>query len=536
MKKITFNISLKLTITYLIIVLATILSSVFCYYVLSKNKTADNDLRYVSIPSLENLKELKLLMLEVKKQTNNWIYISNKKEKDVLTDIITNKYPVVNKQLIEHSAKWTDDKELTILKSINENNIKIMKAVGNITSNLATEDDYNDDTKLDNAIADYETNVLKLIDINNTSYENLINLKNENLVLLQDNKSFLLQMLITIITILLIVVIVISLFSLIYTKRSITKPLIELKEIIAQVALGEVNAMDKINRLDEIGQMQNAVSDMINGLNQKINFSDEIGKGNYGSEFDLLSEKDKLGSALIAMRNNLQIASIEDAQRNWNSSGLAQLGELLRLNNDDETKFYNSIMSFIVKYCKANQGGIFILNEENPNNLTLDLAACYAYDKRKYVSKQLEIGEGLVGQCYIEKEVIYLTDVPDKYTHITSGLGEATPTCVVLIPLKVNNTVNGVIEIASFKPLEKFEIEFLTKTAESISSTVVTLRINIKTSLLLEQTQQQAEEMRAQEEEMRQNLEELKATQEEFLRKEQSYIDEIAELKGNQNQ
>jgi hypothetical protein len=95
----------------------------------------------------------------------------------------------------------------------------------------------------------------------------------------------------------------------------------------------------------------------------------------------------------------------------------------------------------------------------------------------------------------------------------------------------VNDKVNGVLEIASFVDLKKYEVDFLRKACESISSTVVTMNINFKTSQLLASTQSQAEEMRAQEEEMRQNMEEMKATQEEFTRKEIQYLEEIARLK-----
>ncbi|NJM24892.1 MAG: GAF domain-containing protein, partial [Bacteroidia bacterium] len=129
-----------------------------------------------------------------------------------------------------------------------------------------------------------------------------------------------------------------------------------------------------------------------------------------------------------------------------------------------------------------------------------------------------------------EKEMTYLTNVPNDYIQISSGLGEALPSCVVILPLKLNEEVFGIIELALFKQLESHEIEFLQRVCDTIAAALSTAKVNTRTQRLLVQTRHQTMELQNQEEEMRQNVEELSATQEELVRKETEYVKRIKEL------
>ncbi len=310
--------------------------------------------------------------------------------------------------------------------------------------------------------------------------------------------------------------------------RNITNPITKITVLLKKIAKGYIDETMRINikTRDEIEEMANALNQSVNGLNNKVEFANSIGQGKLNEEFELLSEEDILGKSLLEMRASLvkaeeedQKRKIEDEKRRWINEGLAQFGDILRQNNDNLEKLATEIIMNLVGYLKANQGGIFILNDDDKENIYFDLLSSYAYDRRKFMQKQIELGEGLVGNCAIEKKTIYMTDIPQDYMEITSGLGGSNPNSLLIVPLKLEEEVLGVLEIASFNIFEKYEIEFIEKLAESIGSTLSSVRINIRTNELLNRSQQQAEEMAAQEEEMRQNMEELKATQEESLRK-----------------
>jgi hypothetical protein len=241
------------------------------------------------------------------------------------------------------------------------------------------------------------------------------------------------------------------------------------------------------------------------------------------------SEKE-LKENLAQLRQNQEA----EEKRRWAAEGLAQATRILR-EYDDISQLYDSLIAFIVQYTDANQGGIFIVSDEGEDKF-LELKACYAYERKKFLEKRIEIGEGLIGQTYLEKEHMYMTEIPVQYVNITSGLGQAPPRNLLIIPLMANETVEGIIELASFNKMDEHTIQFMNSLGESIAATIRNVRINQKTKELLEESQQQTEEMRAQEEEMRQNMEELNATQEEMARKQRELEQIKADLEHKQQE
>jgi len=326
--------------------------------------------------------------------------------------------------------------------------------------------------------------------------------------------------------------------------RKMLKNVTGITDIIRRLSLGKLDMQFNENRSgDEIGMMQRELNQLVSGLKNTADFAQSIGEGKLNAEHKLLSDDDVLGNSLLEMRDNLKNSADKQAlhtkleeQRSWVTTGLAKFAEILRQDNNDMEALTYNVVSNMVKYLGANQGSIFVLNEaDDIDEKVLELKACYAFDRRKYAEKIIHPGDGLAGTCFLEGEQIYMTDVPDSYVNITSGLGKANPNSVLISPLKLNDQIFGVIELASFKEFENYQLEFVQKVGESIAATISTVHVNLRTSKLLERTKLQAEEMVNQEEELRQTMEEMQATQEETRRREsdlQETLEKMEKLKA----
>ena len=477
--------------------------------------------------------------------SNNSIFRSKEiKNKTILSAINTN-----NKEV--NYLNIYNRKYLVVSNPILVNNtvcgyVVISRPLSIIASNLLL--DKNTYIKLfsSNNSLIYSDNEVEGVDVNNLEYENGLTKYNTYRIVcteLNSNNRFVAKMYLfrnvkgdkAFITTLLLYLLLFSVIAfvfggIIYTYgiyKTLIKPIKTINNKISIVAKGESTTEINSKLKDELGQIANSVDNMIRYSRRNATFASKIGKGELDVEHKVESEKDEIGNALLGMRKALLEARKEEEKykkeedkRKWATKGYAEFGEILRQNNDDIEAFSINILRNLISYTDSNQGGLFIYNDSDEDNPILELVASYAYNRRKYKEKEIKLGEGLVGTCAIEKEIIYLTDVPDNYVEITSGLGHANPRNILLVPLKVDDKLFGVIELASFNYFEDYKQEFIKKLAESIASSLSSTKINIMTAQLLEQAQQQQEEMKAQEEELRQNMEEMLATQEESARRE----------------
>ena len=301
----------------------------------------------------------------------------------------------------------------------------------------------------------------------------------------------------------------------------IFKPLEELGNVSDQLESGNLHVRYHYKSNNEIGIITSCLNSLAGNLEQSRDFIKEIAQGNLDKQLiasDEALKNDGIENALLQMRDQMQQRAAEDEQRKWTNEGLSKFVNILR-NNNDLKQLCDAMISNLVDYTNSNQAGVYLLTDEETNP-RLELISLYAYDTQKFDKKYYRISEGLVGQTFAEGKTTYLLEVPQDYIRITSGLGDTTPNNILLVPLISEDVNYGVLEIASFQVLEEYQIQFVERLMESFASTIASVKVNQKTKVLLEESQQLTEQMQAQEEEMRQNMEELTATQEEMSRKE----------------
>jgi len=540
-KKFHLKIAGKIGLGFGVLTLAVILNTILINNVLNKSRRLNENNSKVYQPSEDLLVRMFNLVNNSQMLIKSWVFVDKVAEtsdKLKLKRLQSAAFPLLKRELERITDQW-EESDYNEYKSISlaiDSLFALHRTVMDQLSSLAAYDDPSVMFMVIPLVSD-DGEIITRTDKILTRLDKLARrqLAQVSKSKVEMDKAFIQlgkTILITCIALVLVSLILASL-----TVRSLVMPLNAIKKILLSMSKGILPDKKIKEKSDEIGEMSKALNELVTGLKALSGIALEIGRGNYDSDFKPLSHYDVLGNSLLRMRDDLKAAAIEDTkrkledeQRNWASTGVAKFSDILRQNNDKLDALSYDVISNLVVYLDANQGGIFLINDNDKSDVFMELVSCYAYNRRKYLQKRIEMGEGLIGRCTLEKESIYLTDLPDSYIKITSGLGDSNPRCLLLVPLAMNEKIFGVIEIASFNQIPPYQIEFVEKIAEIIASTLSAVMINMQTSKLLEQSKIQTEELAAQEEEMRQNMEELRATQEQSSRKERELQVSLEEM------
>ncbi len=205
---------------------------------------------------------------------------------------------------------------------------------------------------------------------------------------------------------------------------------------------------------------------------------------------------------------NLKETTEKNTEQDWLNSNLAKFTRMLQ-GQKDLLSVARMLLSELAPVVSAQHGVFYGLETSAGSEPRLKLLSTYAFKERKNLATEFRMGEGLVGQCAIEKQRILLTNVPSDYIQVTSGLGEAKPLNIIVLPVVFENQVRAVIELASFERFSATHQMFLDQLAESLGIVVTSIEANMRTEDLLKQSQSMALDLKSQQEELQQTNEEL---------------------------
>jgi HAMP domain-containing protein/signal transduction histidine kinase/DNA-binding response OmpR family regulator len=215
--------------------------------------------------------------------------------------------------------------------------------------------------------------------------------------------------------------------------------------------------------------------------------------------------KDNINQMIANLRETTQ----RNAEQDWLKSNLASISGMLQ-GQRDLAAVTQMIMSEVTETVSAQHGAFFLIEEGTTGATELVLVASYGYRPRAAeVSDRFEIGEGLVGQAAFERKAIRITDAPPGYIKVGSGLGDAAPADILVMPVLFEDQVLGVIELASLRLFSGVNRDFLDRITETIGVVINTIRANMRTEELLAQSQGLTQELQKQSEELRNTNDEL---------------------------
>ncbi|MEA5582565.1 response regulator [Nodularia harveyana UHCC-0300] len=268
-----------------------------------------------------------------------------------------------------------------------------------------------------------------------------------------------------------------------FLTRNISLPLTQLSETAENIAEGNLSvSLPNSDRLDEIGILTRTFNQMITNLQN------------------------------ITQKNN---------EQNWFNSNLANFTQMLQGQSSLST-VSRMILSNLTPLMNAQQS-VFYLMAESEDKPILKLLSSYAYQERKHLANEFHLGQGLVGQCALEKQRILLTEVPNDYIRIHSGLGAALPLNIIVLPVLFESDVIAVIELASLQRFSNLHLKFLEQLTEIIGVFINNIAANTQTQHLLQESQTLTQELQLQQDKLKETNHSLEQQTKE-LEKSQSLL------------
>jgi hypothetical protein len=467
----------RITFGFSLLILTVIIHTAISHRIVVKIRKTQQEVTQILNPSIRALSELRSMVLQTKDMLQSWEYSGRDSQSPTLDDVrslLQTEMPETREQISGISSLWDQGDRETYENLDAFINDSLLTHISRFTSSLyqiSLADSLLAPTGLPELLNSYRFTDIQLLDLIRKFEQQAQEADEAIRATYSTGGNIILTsgIIITLAAILIAILLYYSIFN----------PIKKYRDTISSMGKGILPEEKFREGTDELGRIGSALNSLIQGLKNLTTFSEEMGKGNFKSGFKPLSDGDTLGNSLIQLRENLKMAASEeekrkreDERRNWSNQGIARFSEILREYPDDLDTLARKLISELVKYLGAKVGGLFLIRSGENGEPAIELIASYAYDRVKHLQKTIQVGEGLVGRCVQEGKTIFLTDIPDDYIRIKSGLGEDNPRCLLIVPLRLNEEIKGVIELATLEIFEDFQIEFIERIGTSIASSI----------------------------------------------------------------
>lgn len=237
----------------------------------------------------------------------------------------------------------------------------------------------------------------------------------------------------------------------------VKKVLNRFRDLLVKLTRGKIPDFKAGEAGDEMGDLERSLEKHLEHLRDTVAFTRSLSSGDFTGRLDSLSKEDELGEALNSLKGSL-MGSMKDSEsqrreeenRTWTAQGLAKFSSLFREVEDNLEDLARELLKELIQYTEADVGSLFVARDaEGDEERTLEVIGSYAFDREKHLQQSFRFGEGLTGRAALEREPIYMSDLPPEYMKIRSGLGEDLPSSILLTPVVLDSQVLGVIELAS---------------------------------------------------------------------------------------
>jgi signal transduction histidine kinase/DNA-binding response OmpR family regulator len=306
-------------------------------------------------------------------------------------------------------------------------------------------------------------------------------------------------------TILLLAIIVVFVVSIVMiTIRTISGTLLELKHAAEKIAIGNTGLQLRVETKDVIGELTRSIIAIDMSNNSLSKAAEAIGKGHFDVTITPRSEEDILSNAINVMKADLKEFTRASQQKVWLQTGLSRVDQNTR-GEKDLASLTNDSLTALTEYLNAQVGLFYVMREHE------ELALMAGYGASGDALQQVKPGETMVGEAARQKRIMRLEGAPHDFIRVTSGSGSTVPRNIIVVPLVHNNSVEGVIEIASVHAFDEMTMQLLEQASVSIAVALHSAKNRIRLQDLYEETQAQAEELQTQHNELENINAELEA-------------------------